>query len=350
MRAHLGSYLILAGCLLLTACGGDEAEQVATVRIDHGLKPLTIGVVAADQSVWPALVLANQLNPTINGRPIRLEFKAGPDLKTNARSLASGADALIVAGTPRRAENFAELKLPVYFTASLDSCGQPNSRSVSAAARDLAGLAVGFTLKHLGAKRVAGLLDQSDEIAVRGAAQYADALIGQGGRVSRIVYLDKSHSRLDGLVKAFKPAGIQAIFVPYSEKLTLGLITSLREQHCRIPIIVLNPPDAAVFGTRWRHRREQGYILSQFDAQQAGSGRAQAYLKARAAQDQTLSALQALAVDCYFAALDGLAGTAGGDYLAGRLAYAGESACPQRQLYAALVKGRKLEVVATLKN
>lgn len=348
MRAHLGSYLILAGCLLLTACGGDETEQVATVRIDHGLKPLTIGVVAADQSVWPALVLANQLNPTINGRPIRLELKAGPDLKANARSLAT--DAVIVAGNPRRAEDFAELKVPVYFTASLDSCAQPNSRSVSAAARDLAGLAAGFTLKHLEASRVAVLLDQSDEIAVRGAAQYAAALIGQGGRVSRIVYLDGPRSRLDGLVKAFKHAGIQAIFVPYSEKLTLRLVASLREQHCRIPIIVLNPPDAAVFGTRWRHRREQVYILSQFDAQQAGSGRARAYLNARTEQDQTLSALQALAVDCYFAALDGLAGIEGGDYLAGRLAYAAESACPRRQLYAALVKGRKLEVVATLKN
>ena len=354
MRIIARFYLLLGLCLtLMTGCGDESAPAKATVVINHGSKPLTIGVVTADAAgIWPALTLANQLSPTAAGRPVQLKLKSGADLIANARSLSRTENlaALIVAGNPRRSADFAALNLPVYFSAALNCGKQPGLRSASASAGELARLAASFTLKTFKPAKVAVVLDQASEASVRGASQYAAALNGQGGRVASIVYLDGPRSALDGLVDKFESQGVQAIGLPYSGELTTRLIAELRDQGCRIPIIVINPPDELAFGTRWRHRREQLYVLSQFSAEQAGGGRAQTLVKALTKDEQTLNSAQALAVDSYLLAIDGLSGlpALANDYLAGRLSFA-DAACPQRNCYVYRVKGRKLELIETLK-
>lgn len=359
MRFQLRICLMFFVCALLTACGGDDQPEVATVRIDHGLKPITIGVAAIDPSdAWPALLAANRQNPSSAGHPVRLKLKTGSSLYDCARSLATtdGAQALIVVGAPRRAEAFTTLGVPVYLTADLDLEGDANLHSPSASTAALAQLAADFTQRQFKPAKVAVLIDQANEPAVHSATRYAAELVRIGGRLGQVVYLNGQRSRLAGLAKKFKETGVEAVFIPYSSDLSQRLIEALRDQNCHLPIVLLNPPDEWAFGTRWRHPREEIYVISQFDSEHAGSGRAQTFLNARSNADTPLSSAAALAVDSYFMALDTLDSTAengvikgGDDFLAGKLAF-GKAAAAERSVYAFMIKGRKLDLVEELKR
>ena len=360
MRFQLRICLVFFVSALLTACGSDDPSEVATVRIDHGLKPITIGVAAIDPSlVWPALLAANSQNPSSGGHPVRLKLKTGSSLYDCARSLATadGAQALIVVGTPRRPEAFATLGVPVYLTTDLDLKGDANLHSPSASTEALAQMAADFTLRQFKPAKVAVLIDQTNEAAVHSATRYAAEIVRIGGKLGRVIYLDGQRSRFNGLADSLKDAGIEAVFAPYSPQMSQKLIEALRDQNCRLPIVLLNPPDEWAFGTRWRHPREKIFVISQFDSEHAGGGRAQTFLNARKEDDAPLSSVAALAVDSYFMALDALEQTSsesgvisgGKDYLSGRLVLnAGVAA--ERSAYAFMVKGRKLDLIEELKR